>query len=530
MLVNVPISRVLANPWQTRVGEPDGEYIKELALDIAAHGLLQAPMGRVLWSDGVVNQSIGEQRYLLRMLEDGKCLVQLAFGHNRLAAYRWLNEHGYQDLVGHNYLVIYINLVELSDEQMAVLAWSENEKRRDVTAIERARAIRHRIESLGWSNRECAEQLGVDHSTVSNLLRLLKLPDEIQAAILEGRISARQAEAILPIYEAPMVYEVRDQMPGGAQYYARPAGEIVKGVLNGESSDYTRERVLEYFRMVARDLARAEFGLEEWFLEGGEVYCAICKTCDRRMGSRNLCFGQECFVAKTEAHRLAYLWRASEKSGYPIRDMGKGGETTSLGMEGERGRKIVAAGCPNLVLEWSETDLEPGDVDHVAGFARARLVCDKRNHSCTCLKGLQELGGLGSKQDDGPEEVTSAQLDEAARAGRKKKAQVREQEGVIRERLVAYLVELLGMHNVGAWWIVAHGVYRTSSKDFTIEAVFEYLARRAAGKIMGEEGNVANFESVEQMMRFIERRLEEMDIPRLPAEGEAEEFVGFPRL
>jgi ParB-like chromosome segregation protein Spo0J len=45
-LVFVLLDRIQANPWQTRLGSPDPEYIQELALDIAANTLLQTPMGR----------------------------------------------------------------------------------------------------------------------------------------------------------------------------------------------------------------------------------------------------------------------------------------------------------------------------------------------------------------------------------------------------------------------------------------------------------------------------------------------------
>src|SRR3972149_9141015 len=89
----IPLDKVTANPWQTRRGDPDPVYIQSLAFDIAANGLLQIPIGRMLDDKGSPVGAVqieahgGEVSYLA---DNPGAVGQLAFGHNRLAAYCWL--------------------------------------------------------------------------------------------------------------------------------------------------------------------------------------------------------------------------------------------------------------------------------------------------------------------------------------------------------------------------------------------------------------------------------------------------------
>src|SRR3990172_7368145 len=115
------LENIESNPWQGRIGELNTEYIEELARDIAGNGLLQTPVGREIDNS-----------------------VQLAFGHNRLAAFRWLSENTSGNLpsgLAGDFSKMPVDVRELSDEQMGSLAWSENERRRDLNPIERARAV-----------------------------------------------------------------------------------------------------------------------------------------------------------------------------------------------------------------------------------------------------------------------------------------------------------------------------------------------------------------------------------------------------
>ena len=106
------------NPWQPRVAM-DPEGVEELADSIAALGLLQAPLAR---------RDTIRDRY------------QLAFGHRRVAACRLLHQQGR----GESY--IDMDVAEISNEEMAVIALAENVRRKDLSQIEVVRAHKRAIE------------------------------------------------------------------------------------------------------------------------------------------------------------------------------------------------------------------------------------------------------------------------------------------------------------------------------------------------------------------------------------------------
>ena len=175
---DIPLTRIKDNPFQTRL-EYDQAEVEQLGRSIQAQGLLQAPVGRPM-ADGT---------------------VELAFGHRRLRAFRWLAE---DDPAWRTMPVI---LKGMSDEAMALAVWSENRDRQDITAIEEARALQRYLQTFGWTQRQLADRLKLDPSTISNRLRLLRLPEPIQSQIAQRQLSERQAVALLPLLEVPNLAE-----------------------------------------------------------------------------------------------------------------------------------------------------------------------------------------------------------------------------------------------------------------------------------------------------------------------------------
>jgi ParB/RepB/Spo0J family partition protein len=522
MIINISIAKIDSNPWQTRVMEPDPEYIKELALDIACNGLLQIPIGR--------------------RIDDNR--VQLAFGHNRWKAYQWLYDpENTADAAG-NYSVMQVDIRDLSDEQMAVLAWSENEKRRDHTPIERARAIQKRIEDFGWTNRQCAEHLGIDHSTVSNILRLLKLPEGVQQYLLEGKLTERQAEAMLPIYDVPEGFD-KNINPWVYGTYLTP-NTIGKTVVEqGWPSDMIREKVNNYFQYASKNLKDAEFKLDQLFTENNGIYCGLCKTCDKRMPSRNLCFDKDCFAVKTERVHQDYLHKASFVLGYPLDDPNKGGYPTQLPTYDKESReKIIASKCQSLVLVYRK-----GAKDFDA-FPDAALVCTKRNNSCSCIKGLQELGreSYNAEEhlkemadipdeiiDEGDEDIeeetpapvisekviSSTDLEEAARQARRKKIEVNKARKDIREKLAARLMDDLNKLEPGAFYVATQGLY-PYKVAFNLHTIFDSLARDGARRIIDD---YHEFNSIDDLTKYINQCLEKLNLMPFSLEGEPVEVI-----
>jgi ParB/RepB/Spo0J family partition protein len=248
MIIHAELPKIHPNPWQTR-SATDGTYIHTLARDIAANGLMQYPVGRLINEQGEpADFNINQDDPAAWGGDIGPVWqVQLAFGHNRLEAYRWLAESRNAFFPG-DWTKMPVDVrALLSDEQMAIMAWSENEKRSDLTPIERARAIARRIDSFGWTHDVAADRLGIARSSVSNTLRLLKLPQEVQKDLQDGVISERQAAALLPLFD------IDDQVAGVSEFeFARMA--IVGWARDGQSSNTLRERVREALEMLHKKL------------------------------------------------------------------------------------------------------------------------------------------------------------------------------------------------------------------------------------------------------------------------------------
>lgn len=160
----LPVSEIRPNPYQPRTDfEPDA--LSELVESIRENGLLQ-PL-------------------VVRPAEDG---WEIVAGERRWRALRELGRERAPSIVR-----------ELDDDQMLVLALVENLQREGLSPVEEARGYQQLVESFGLTQQEVAERVGRDRSTVSNTLRLLKLEEEIQAMLADGRLTAGHARALLSL-------------------------------------------------------------------------------------------------------------------------------------------------------------------------------------------------------------------------------------------------------------------------------------------------------------------------------------------
>src|SRR5262249_57775920 len=90
-------------------------------------------------------------------------------------------------------------IMDLDDQRVSELAMVENLQREDLNALERAAAFGDYLGRYGGTQEELASRLGLDRSTVSNLIRLLDLPDEVQEAVRSKRITQGHARALLAL-------------------------------------------------------------------------------------------------------------------------------------------------------------------------------------------------------------------------------------------------------------------------------------------------------------------------------------------
>lgn len=164
-LLQIDIGRIIASPHQPRK-EFAPDKLQELASSIASRGLIQP----------VVVRPIGDGRY------------ELIAGERRWRAAR---EAGFAKIPA------VIRQVE-SAEAME-LALIENIQRENLNPMETAHAYQHLAETFDLSHEEIAARVGKDRTSVTNHLRLLNLPGEIQADLASGALSMGHARAILGI-------------------------------------------------------------------------------------------------------------------------------------------------------------------------------------------------------------------------------------------------------------------------------------------------------------------------------------------
>ena len=92
----------------------------------------------------------------------------------------------------------------VTDREALVLALVENIQREELNAIEEAQGFKRLMEEFQFTQEAVAESIGKDRSTVTNLLRLLRLPQDIQKHIIDGKISMGHARALLGVEDAPL--------------------------------------------------------------------------------------------------------------------------------------------------------------------------------------------------------------------------------------------------------------------------------------------------------------------------------------
>jgi ParB family transcriptional regulator, chromosome partitioning protein len=120
-----------------------------------------------------------------------------------------------------------------TDREALVLALVENIQREELNAIEEAQSFRKLIDEFNFSQEDVAKSIGKDRSTVNNLLRLLKLPEEIQKAVFAGQLSTGHARALLAVEDKKLQNKIfNDVIANGLS--VREVEKLVKIV--GEDS------------------------------------------------------------------------------------------------------------------------------------------------------------------------------------------------------------------------------------------------------------------------------------------------------
>jgi ParB family chromosome partitioning protein len=163
-LREIPVERIRPNPDQPRA-RIDEEALAALAESIKLSGVVQPVLVRPAGGDGMHELVAGERRW--------RACRRAGLG------------------------TVPAVVRPVGDRERLELALVENVVREDLSPIEVAAACATLIEDFGQSHAQVAAQLGRSRPAISNLLRLLELPDDVQEMIVDGRLSEGAARAVL---------------------------------------------------------------------------------------------------------------------------------------------------------------------------------------------------------------------------------------------------------------------------------------------------------------------------------------------
>ena len=175
---NISVKYIEVNPFQPRVNF-DQEALDELVESIKVHGIIQP----------ITVRQLSQNEY------------QLISGERRLQATK---RAGLSDIPA------YIRTAD--DQQMLEMALIENIQRENLNAIEVALSYQRLLSECNLKQEELGDRVGKKRSTVTNYLRLLKLPEDVQAGLRDAKISMGHARTLVTIEDIDQQLAIYDQI------------------------------------------------------------------------------------------------------------------------------------------------------------------------------------------------------------------------------------------------------------------------------------------------------------------------------
>lgn len=198
----IELSKISPNPNQPR-REFDPIALQELADSISEIGIIQP----------ITLRKINEESY------------QIIAGERRFRA---------SQIAGLNTIPAYIKTA--SDENVMEMALIENIQREDLNSLEIALAYQHLIEQYGLTQERLSERIGKNRTTITNYLRLLKLPATIQMALKDKIIDMGHARALLSIDNTEIQIKIFNETVENG-YSVRKVEELIKSLTQSNSPD-----------------------------------------------------------------------------------------------------------------------------------------------------------------------------------------------------------------------------------------------------------------------------------------------------
>jgi ParB family chromosome partitioning protein len=227
--LEIPVEKIDRNPFQTRRGF-DEEKLKELGASIVASGVVQPIIVR-RGAEGRYSLITGERRWLASR-QVGKATIPAV-------------------------------VREVSDVQAMEMTIVENLQRADLNPMEQAHAFERLSKEFKMTQEQMAERTGKDRTSVTNFLRLLKLPDDVQLHVESGQLSFGHARALLAL-PAEQISKVAWKVVL-LHLSVRSTEKYVQGLLNPEmvakAVKLPEERMVDPNVREAEDKLRRSLGL-----------------------------------------------------------------------------------------------------------------------------------------------------------------------------------------------------------------------------------------------------------------------------
>jgi ParB family chromosome partitioning protein len=249
----IPLNNIHPNPNQPR-REFEAEALQELADSIREIGIIQP--------------------ITLRKMDDGS--FEIIAGERRWRA---------SQMAGLQSIPAYIRTAD--DENVMEMALIENIQRQDLNAVEIALAYQHLLEQYELTQDRLSERVGKKRATITNYLRLLKLPATIQMALQNREIDMGHARALLtldnPTLQLKVFAEIkRDHLS------VRKVEEMVKRLMEGETINTANQKLRPRKAQLSQEYSALRDSLSECFQTRVQFTCS-----DKGRGKITIPFANE---------------------------------------------------------------------------------------------------------------------------------------------------------------------------------------------------------------------------------------------
>lgn len=201
-ITHIPISKIQANPFQPRLDFQE-EALRELSESISTHGVIQP----------ITVRKMAKDKY------------QIISGERRTRA---------SMMAGLDKIPAYVRVAR--DQEMLEMAIVENLHRENLNPFEIATSYQRLIDECNLKHEELSQRVNKERSTVSNYLRLLKLPDEIQLALKSEQVSMGHAKTLLSLTDTTDQLTLLNRIIQES-LSVRKAEELTRLINKGEDSD-----------------------------------------------------------------------------------------------------------------------------------------------------------------------------------------------------------------------------------------------------------------------------------------------------